>query len=40
MGIERSTFVVGRDGTIAHVFRKVKPQGHADEVGEAVAMMD
>ena len=40
MGIERSTFVVGRDGTIAHVFRKVKPEGHADEVGEAVAMMD
>ena len=40
MGIERSTFVVGRDGTIARVFRKVKPEGHADEVGEAVAMMD
>ena len=40
MGIERSTFVVGRDGTITHVFRKVKPAGHADEVGEAVAMMD
>ena len=40
MGIERSTFVVGRDGTIAHVFRKVKPAGHADEVGEVVSMMD
>jgi peroxiredoxin Q/BCP len=40
MGIERSTFVVGRDGTIAHVFRKVKPAGHADEVGEAIALMD
>jgi len=40
MGIERSTFVVGKDGTIAHVFRKVKPEGHADEVGEAVSMMD
>ena len=40
MGIERSTFVVARDGTIAHVFRKVKPEGHADEVGEAVAMLD
>ena len=40
MGIERSTFVVDRDGTIAHVFRKVKPEGHADEVGEAVSMMD
>ena len=40
MGIERSTFVVGRDGRITHVFRKVKPEGHADEVGEAVAMID
>jgi len=40
MGIERSTFVVDKVGTIAHVFRKVKPEGHADEVGEAVSMMD
>ena len=40
MGIERSTFVVDRDGTIAHVFRKVTPEGHADEVGEAVSMLD
>ena len=40
MGIERSTFVVGRDGVITHAFRKVSPEGHADEVGEAIAMMD
>ena len=40
MGIERSTFIVDRSGTIAHVFRKVKPEGHADEVGEVVAMLD
>ena len=40
MGVERSTFVIARDGTIAHAFRKVKPEGHADEVGEAVAMLD
>ena len=40
MGIERSTFIVGKDGRITHVFRKVKPEGHADEVGEAVAMID
>src|SRR5687768_7889876 len=38
MGIERSTFVIARDGTIAHAFRKVSPEGHADEVGEAVSM--
>jgi peroxiredoxin Q/BCP len=40
MGIERSTFVIAKDGTIAHAFRKVKPEGHADEVGEAVSMLD
>ena len=40
MGVERSTFIIGRDGTIAHAFRKVKPEGHADEVGEAVSMLD
>jgi peroxiredoxin Q/BCP len=40
MGIERSTFVIGKDGTITHAFRKVKPEGHADEVGEVVSMMD
>jgi peroxiredoxin Q/BCP len=32
MGIERSTFLVGPDGKIEHVWRKVKPEGHADEV--------
>ena len=32
MGIERSTFVVGPDGTIKKVFRKVKAAGHAAEV--------
>lgn len=31
-GIERSTFVIGRDGTIKSVFRKVKVDGHVDEV--------
>lgn len=32
MGVARTTFVIGRDGKIAHVFEKVKPQGHAEEV--------
>lgn len=36
MGMERSTFVIGADGTIEHVFRKVKPEGHAAEVLEAL----
>ncbi|HBY60087.1 MAG TPA: thioredoxin-dependent thiol peroxidase [Solibacterales bacterium] len=32
MGVERSTFVIGKDGKIAKVFSKVKPAGHAEEV--------
>jgi peroxiredoxin Q/BCP len=32
MGIERSTFVVGPDGRITKIFRKVKAAGHANEV--------
>jgi peroxiredoxin Q/BCP len=32
MGVARTTFVIGKDGKIAHVFEKVKPQGHAEEV--------
>lgn len=36
MGVERSTFLVGKDGKIARVWRKVKVPGHADEVLAAV----
>jgi peroxiredoxin Q/BCP len=32
MGIERTTFLIGADGKIRKVFRKVKPAGHAGEV--------
>ena len=32
MGIVRSTFIIGPDGKIQHIFHKVKPEGHADEV--------
>jgi peroxiredoxin Q/BCP len=28
MGTERSTFVIGADGKIKKIFRKVKPEGH------------
>jgi thioredoxin-dependent peroxiredoxin len=31
-GIERSTFVIGRDGRIAREWRKVKVPGHAQDV--------
>ncbi len=36
MGAARTTFVVGPDGTISHVFEKVKPDGHDREVLEAI----
>lgn len=36
MGIERSTFLIDRDGRIARDWRKVKVPGHAEEVLEAV----
>jgi peroxiredoxin Q/BCP len=32
MGITRTTFLIGRDGRIAHIWPKVKVAGHADEV--------
>ena len=32
MGIERSTFLIGTDGKIARVWRKVKVPGHAADV--------
>lgn len=35
MGIERATFLIGKDGKIAKVWRKVKVKGHAQEVLEA-----
>jgi peroxiredoxin Q/BCP len=34
MGIERSTFIIDKEGKIAKIFNKVKPQGHAAEVHE------
>ena len=36
MGIERSTFLIGKDGKIGKIFRKVKPDGHAEEVFQAL----
>ncbi|MBI2173026.1 MAG: thioredoxin-dependent thiol peroxidase [Candidatus Aenigmarchaeota archaeon] len=32
MGIARTTFVIGKDGTIKRVHEKVKPEGHSREV--------
>ncbi|WP_421983223.1 thioredoxin-dependent thiol peroxidase [Roseibium sp.] len=35
MGVERSTFLIDKDGKIAQVWRKVKVPGHAEAVLEA-----
>lgn len=32
MGVDRSTFLIGPDGKVAKVWRKVKVPGHAEEV--------
>jgi peroxiredoxin Q/BCP len=32
MGVERTTFLIGTDGTIAAVWRKVNPNKHVDEI--------
>jgi len=31
-GIARTTFVIGPDGKIQHIFEKVNPDGHAEQV--------
>jgi thioredoxin-dependent peroxiredoxin len=36
MGLERSTFLIGKDGRVARAWRKVKVPGHAAEVLKAV----
>ena len=40
MGIERSTFLIDRDGKLFQEWRKVKVKGHADEVLEAVKALN
>ncbi|MDJ0702517.1 MAG: thioredoxin-dependent thiol peroxidase [Leptolyngbyaceae cyanobacterium MO_188.B28] len=39
MGISRSTFIIGPDGTIEKIYRKVKPEPHAAEVLEDIAAL-
>jgi len=36
MGVERSTFLIDREGRVAKVMRRVKPDTHADQVLEAL----
>ena len=37
MGMERSTFLIGADGKIVRIWRKVKPEAHVAQVLEAAA---
>lgn len=32
MGVARTTFIIGPDGKIEHIFENVKPEGHAEQV--------
>jgi peroxiredoxin Q/BCP len=32
MGVARTTFLIARGGKILHVFEKVKPEGHDEQV--------
>ena len=36
-GVERSTFLIGEEGRIAKIMRRVKPDTHADQVLAALA---
>lgn len=40
MGIERSTFLIDKKGVLRQEWRKVKVDGHVDEVLEAVKMLE
>ncbi|WP_337174719.1 thioredoxin-dependent thiol peroxidase [Paludisphaera sp.] len=40
MGVERTTYIIDREGNVARVFPKVKVPGHADAVLEAVRALD
>jgi thioredoxin-dependent peroxiredoxin len=39
MGIERSTFIIDKDGIVRKIFRKVKVDGHNNEVEEALRQL-
>lgn len=39
MGIERSTFLIDENGTLAQEWRKVSVKGHVDEVLDAVKVL-
>lgn len=36
-GVERSTFIIDENGLVVEAWRKVKPKGHAEKVGEILS---
>jgi thioredoxin-dependent peroxiredoxin len=32
MGVARTTFIIGPDGKVEHIFENVKPEGHAEQI--------
>lgn len=36
MGVARTTYLIDAGGLVSRVFEKVKPEGHGDEVAEAL----
>lgn len=40
LGVERSTFVIDKDGKLRHEWRKVKVKGHAEAVLDAVKALN
>ena len=36
MGVERSTFIIGADGTLEHILHKVKPGEHLDLIVKTI----
>ncbi len=39
MGIDRATFLIDKDGVVRRIWRKVKVNGHVDEVREALSAL-
>ncbi len=39
MGNERTTFILDREGNVAKIFPKVKPEGHAQEVEDVIKQL-
>jgi peroxiredoxin Q/BCP len=37
MGVERTTFIIGKDGFLKKIFPKVRVEGHIEEVLEALS---